>query len=264
MSNQFRQMAMQKITEASQNSNGGSGGTIPEGWPSRFYYGPDEQNYITFLHDYSLNIPLQVHVIDISRDAKNKRFLTRICDSMYKDTCDDCDSTSDKVGKRTALFVFLGYVHTLEGKTREIQSGKRKGEEVDEEPFRVVEVRAGKKQANISELMEADRGGYFRKMIWQIKKTGTGTDTTYLPPMPVPIEKLGAQFISTIPEYVNEALTPPKGLTLDQLVSAMILAPYGNNEQALSLLGVPPLEEVVELLAKKDEKKTSKPSDKLR
>jgi hypothetical protein len=246
----FKQQAQQRIKESSTTLN------QPEGWPSRFFYDADVAHFVSFLHPYDQHMPLQVH----TKKLGPKKYVTKICNAMYGLECDDCEEGVN----RSNIFNFLGFVHTLDGVTREIKSGKRAGEEVDEEPFRIIEIRAGRGQANMGELLDADRGGYFHKKVWQIKKTGEGTDTVYLPPTTVPEEKLGSQFSNEIPAYVKAALTPPKGLTQEQLIAAYLIAPYGNNKSALEVMGIPfSIDEIAKML-EETRPKAAKQSDKLK
>jgi hypothetical protein len=245
----FRQQAMEKIKE-----NASAGAQVPEGWPERFFYDSDTAHFFTPLHGWDLHIPLILHTQQVG-----KRYVTRICNGMFGADCKDCNNGIDK----SNVFALLGYVHTLAGVTKEIKSGKRAGEEIELNPFKVIEIRGGRKQANLTEITDADRGGYFTKKVWQLKKTGSGTDTTYLPPMPAQLEKLGDNFDATIPPDVLDMLVPPKGLTQEQLISAYIVANYGNNEEALKVLNVPSIEEVEKLLGTKP-KKAANPSAKLK
>lgn len=144
--------------------------------------------------------------IHIKKDEQSGRWINYICNNeVYRKAdpdysecilCAERDGQGRKLDPPKRVKAFPAFVHDLEGEIRTSKAGK----EYEANPINIIMLRAGKGNKNFMSLenlkLRSAQTDIFEpgKYVFEIKKLGTGIETSYEPIELVPNEFLGDEF----------------------------------------------------------------------
>jgi hypothetical protein len=198
--------------------------------PSLLLLKTDTPSHITTLagREHFLNLPIHIY-----KDPVTGNIVNGICNSLYKRPCGLCEALNDmgvKANPIKKVKAFPAYVHDYEGEQR---VSKKSGRMYSLNPICVVLLRGGKGDANFKAMDELQEIKNKRtqgqdvfapgRFLFQLRKSGSGINTTYSPLAIVDPEDLGDEFDPNSPQ-AKAALEEFKAKTPDQIYAFTLSA----------------------------------------